>query len=234
MKFRNFACSVVACLATGSIAGASVMDQIGPDTTATAGTSLFASQQFEPGNAVFDIAAIDDFLVTAPVTLGSVEAVIGFFNTATPNFANITSWRVEIYSSPTAAASSLVGDVASVGGLSSASNVPFGGPAAQMRQLVLLNIASANITLGAGTYWIGVIPVMNFGSGFGQTGIAPSTIGNLNAEQANPGGGFAFPGNHAAIAGGANLAYRINEIPAPGALAILGLAGLIGTSRRRR
>ena len=58
-----------------------------------------------------------------------------------------------------------------------------------------------------------------------------SNLGDFNAHQANPLNGFGFGGLQDT---GANAAYSISgsAIPAPGALALLGIAGL--ASRRRR
>ena len=71
------------------------------------------------------------------------------------------------------------------------------------------------IVLTPGTYWIGVLPEMDFGL-FGQVAVGGTSIGNENAYQANPGGGFGFPGNLQQISPAANLAYRLVGDPAVG------------------
>ena len=85
-------------------------------------------------------------------------------------------------------------------------------------------------TLDAGTYWIGVTAHNGFGTN-GQTGVMCSNLGNFNAHQANPADGFGFGGLQNTSD---NAAYSITgtAIPAPGALALFGIAGL--ATRRRR
>ena len=88
----------------------------------------------------------------------------------------------------------------------------------------------SGVSLDAGTYWIGITPANAYGTN-GQTGVHQSTLGNGGGAQANPAGAFGF-GPYQMT--GVNYAYRLegSAIPAPGAIALLGLAGI--ASRRRR
>ncbi len=184
-----------------------LLDQIGPDTSATTGQAVFASQIFEPANTPSDIASLDDFDVPAGgATLSCLDAVGGGFNGFTsPN--DITNYRVEFYSSPEAAANSLTGDVASVASADAIVVTTFDMSADHY--LVNVDLSNENITLGEGTYWVALIPELDFGA-FGQSAISASTIGDdPNAYQANPNGGFGFPDNLQQIDPPANLAYRV-------------------------
>ncbi len=184
-----------------------LLDQIGPDNSATTGQTVYASQIFEPANEPSDIAALDDFDVPAGgATLSCFDAVGGGFNGFT-SATNITNYRVEFYSSPEAAANSLTGDVASVPVADAIAVTTFDMSAGHY--LVNVDLSSANITLGEGTYWVALIPELDFGA-FGQSAISGSTIGDdPNAYQANPNGGFGFPDGLQQIDPPANLAYRL-------------------------
>ena len=203
-----------------------IFDQI-VDPPAGAGQ---ASQFFTSPNEAFSIGALDDFTVSGGLgQLTLIETVAVGFGTAFVSLENVIDWTVQIYSSPTMAATSLDGDVASLTGLVAGLSA-FGD-----FTLVTLDISAANLDLADGDYWLAVVPVNDFATN-GQTGILVSTIndgpgGDMNAMQANPGGGFGFPDNLSEIE--QNLAYRITAVPAPGAVALLGLAGLIGIRRRR-
>jgi len=226
-------CVLTGALLTVGIASATnaavIFDQI--DVFSETGTG-FASQFFEPANAAFNIGAIDDFSVTGGNgSLTGVDAVVVGFGGFT-SLANVTSWTVQIYSSTAAAAGNLIGDVASVGGLTAVSAAYGTGP---NRFLISLNLIGSGVNLANGNYWIAVIPNMPFGGGGGQLGqvVSATNAGPgpaLNGVQANPGGGFGFVGGLSASNN--NFALRISAVPAPGAIALLGLAGLV--SRRRR
>lgn len=226
MKMRmSLLCSAaaLALVASGATLKATVvMDQIGPGFTNQDAQAISASQDFEAANNAFDIAVIDDFVLPSQFQLDLIEVVFTGFGTAFTSSAKYTdgsvqAWRIEIYSTPANATTSLTGNVASV-------SIPFNDPnvaittpwvtGSAVSAKVDLNVSSLPaLNLPAGTYWLAVIPVMNF-TGNGQLGVRGSTFagnpGNANARQANPGGGFALPGNNAAIAPPTNAAMRIN------------------------
>ncbi len=215
-----------------------LMDQIGPNSSFTEGQPARANQEFEAANAAFHVAMIDDFFVGPNgATILTAEAVMTGFGLptgVTNNFDRVTGWRLDIYSSPTAAATNFAGDVASVAvpAASAVLTIPFTTSAASGH--VLIDVSAANINLGAGQYWMALIPQMAF-AGNGQLGVNDSTFGgtpgNLNSVQTNPGGGFAFPGGQ--VARDTNSAYRLTAVPTPATLALLGLAGLTAARRRR-
>ena len=95
------------------------------------------------------------------------------------------------------------------------------------------------LTLEAGEYWIGLTPDIDFGV-FGQEFHQGTADFAKNTAARNPGGGFglgtdwfeagpAFGG----IDWGMAITITGKNVPAPGALALLGLAGLVGARRRR-
>ena len=184
--------------------GTAVGDNIGGDASSLLG-GLFADQIF-PDDPTFDIVALDDFTVGGGgfiATCMDVSAA-GFNGFEIEDWNLVESWSVEIYSSPQAAAANLTGDVASL--VVPAPLVePFGDN--DLLRFDLTGGPGPAIQLAPGTYWVGVIPTMPGING--QIGIAPTSIGNSDAWQANPNGGFGFPDNLQQIAGGVNLAYRL-------------------------
>lgn len=196
----------------------------------TGASSILASQDFEAINNSVDVAALEKFTTTASAyQITSVSAGLAKFNTTTPNdFSGITGWRVEIYSGVTAAGASLTGDVKSLTftpAQMSFTSISSGG---KLASFTLSEILAPNTT-----YWIGVIPVMNF-TGNGQIGIIQGSVDDAVSWQANPGGGFAHPGNVARVP--RDLAYRVEAtgvVPEPASMVALGL-GLAAVVRRRR
>lgn len=232
---------IVAALA-GISASASaqfaLIDQIGPNSTFQEGQPGRASQEFEAANAAFHVAMIDDFRVNhaAGVTLRVAEAAVVGFNIPggmSNNLHLVTGWRFEVYSSVAAAGANLTGDVASTTIAAGAAGITTPWTTAPQSGLVTLDISGANIHLNPGLYWMAIIPQLAFGTG-GQLGVYDSTFvgfpANGNSHQVNPGGGFGF-GQSAPR--DTNSAYRLTAIPAPGAIALMGLAGLAAVRRRR-
>ncbi|MEE8154108.1 MAG: hypothetical protein V3T53_04000, partial [Phycisphaerales bacterium] len=214
------------------VGGQVLLDQIGPDTSATSGEGIFGSQDFEAANDASDIAALDDFIVPdgPDLTLTCVDTVAGGFN-GFDTTGNITDYALQIYSSPEAAGMDLTGDVASLGSVPVVLVDPFDAVGGTfLFHMDLTGLPGPAITLPPGTYWVAVIPSMPFGGGEGQTGISGSTIDDSgngpNGHQANPNGGFGFPdgfqqifvkdddGNQIPV----NLAYRVvagEGVPCP-------------------
>lgn len=213
-------------VAAASAAGDVVFDQIGSDpgdviTTPTA-SQFFTSTPPDPHPS--DIGALDNFAVSGAGQLTQFQAVANG-QSGMDTFDAVTSWTLQIYSSESAAGTSLYGDVASVNNLGATVGA-YGD-----FYMVTLDLVGANINLADGEYWIAAIPYLSvpgeqiwMGTTFINDG--PSGTGHY---QAAPNGGWPFTlelRDH-------NLAYRISAVPAPGALGLLAMAGLFGTRRRR-
>ena len=218
---------------TGLSAGASgavIMDQIGaPDGSDITGTT-YNSQFYEPGLEIYNIAAMDDFLMPFDGTITSVEAVLSGWSFEYSGLEEIVDYTIAIYESPAAAgagpdllAAAMTYEVHDI-----YDSVQLAFTGTEYQDLVQFD---TNLKLDAGTYWVAVIPE-NWFEENGRSGVMGSDLGNLNAALANPRGGLGLPDNWETIDPPANLAYRLQAIPGPGASALLGLAGLI--SRRRR
>lgn len=210
-----------------------IMNQIGTDAQLGA---IRASQEFEPVNAAFNVAMIDNFSTSATgFVLTEVRAVVGLFGGTLPprSFSNITGWRVEIYTAPGAAASNLTGDAGSQ--TVAPGSVTVDNSFHSSDDVALVYIPVSIVLAPSTAYWLGVIPIMNFGGGFGQTGIVDftggGTPGDSNSVQVNPGGGFGLPGGQAAR--NTNCSYAIDAVPEPASMIALG-AGLVGLIARRR
>jgi PEP-CTERM motif len=236
-KMLLVATAVLGIAASAAQAQVTLLDQIGPDATSVNGQSASASQRFEPANAAFHVGIGEDFTVPAgsPVRLSHVRVVLSAFNgTGAAAFTAIQNYEVQIYSSPSAAAVNLTGDVSStiVPTANATQTVPFGTNTFPSG-LIDLNLTSFNVNLNPGTYWLAVLPRLDFTPN-GQMGVSITTFGGGtgNGFQANPGGGFGIPGNINTAAG--NFAYNITAtaVPEPTSMALVGI-GLAGFGWRR-
>lgn len=207
-----------------------LLDQIGTPTNYLG--NVYASQEFEAGFAGYNISTIDNFTVPAggALQLNTVEAIIGFWN-GTASFTNIQNYRVEIYSSIQAAAANLTGNVAHYVAATYQSIVRPWGAGTFGEGKITLNVLPGNIVLNPGTYYIGVVPRMDF-TGIGQVGVGATNLGDNNAWQANPGGAFGFPGNNQQISPATNAGYKITAVPEPASLALVALGALVLVRRR--
>ncbi len=216
------------------------IDQI---TGQALGPNAESSQHFGSPNSAFDIAEIDDFSIgSANVALNSLDAVFLGFSGFT-SYSNVTAWDIEVYSSVSAAAANLNGNVihlvlaAGNPNISITTGAVGGDP---LSALVSFNLNSSGLSLNANTsYYLAVIPELNFANGGGQLGVVDSSggiPGGANALQVNPGGGFGFPGNVSQLT--VNAAYRLNAtaVPEPSTTftMVLGVALLSGLMFVRR
>lgn len=232
--------AVSAVFALCGAAASAQMDQIGNDGSAFSAANVSASQWFEEANQGFRVIVIDDFTVDGSNNmLQSFSAVVGGWNGFAGQWTAVSGWRVEIYSSPQAAEANLIGDVASVHYENQGwSSIDTNWVPGSLNFNALVEFDLGNLVLNPGSYWIGLTIDHTFGGGGGQVGVATGSTfvgnpGGLNAWQANPGGGFGF--TLQPLSPAADAAYRLvgTAVPAPGALALLGLAGLAARRRRR-
>jgi hypothetical protein len=223
--------AIAATIAVGANAQY-LMDQIGPDGSGQSTANINASQDFEASFDIYDCMVTDDFTVGSAANVTGVEAVMGIYN-ATPNWSAVTGFHVEIYSTGTAAATNLTGDVFSqlVPAGSATIDQSWVGGTFGISKITIIGL---NVNLAAGTYWIGVSGAMDFTPN-GQIGVATSTFGGggANSLQSNPGGGFGIPGNQQTIPN--DSAFRVSGqlVPEPGTFVAIGL-GLAALVLRRR
>ncbi len=156
--------------------------------------------------------ALDNFSTTRDVTLTRLQVMAV---TNTYSFDDLT-FRVSVFSSLDAAASSVIGDVYSA---------EFEQPTASVGGFWLDFDISADI--GPGDYWISVIAT----SETNQFWIYPSYLGDRTAFVVRVPDGLATA--ILAQGGPADLAYNLYAIPTPGTAAALALAGLAAARRRR-
>jgi hypothetical protein len=236
------ACLVV--IATGFLIGAprtsraalvTILDQIGPDPSYVQGNSAFTDQVFGAPHNADNIAVIDNFSITQSGTrLAEVDAAVLGFG-AFSSYSQVSGLRVEIYSSVAAAASSLTGDVADL--TITKADVSLTTPYGTDANSALAQIA-VDVTLNAGTYYLAVIPILNYSdTGGAEIGVYSSTYaGDSNAYQVNPGGGFGFTNNEQAL--GVNAAYRIlarpAAVPEPSTAVLLPIGLALAALRLRR
>lgn len=107
-----------------------------------------------------------------------------------------------------------------------------------------IDVSAFNVTLGAGNWWISIQPVDETENGirYYQVSKAGTEFGekpHIRSGAPWHGNGYnsSFPGEFTALPGaGRDLAFSVTGtlIPAPGAFALLGLAGLAGGTRKRR
>lgn len=222
---RAFLLATAMLMVAGQADAAVVFDQTGDFSNG------YASQDFEPGFDGFDIFVIDDFTLGASTQLTkAIAGALGYNGLS--SLAGVQFWQVAFYTSTAAAGASATGDAANV--IVSAANAVIGAGVASYSPSWTITLP-INVTLGPGTYWMGVRPRLDF-SGNGQFGIG--AVGQGNAVQANPNNGFG-QGTIFSTNGNA-VAYRLEGVtttnvpePASWAMLIAGF-GLTGAAMRRR
>ena len=215
--------AVATCALTAFASADVIMDQIGSlDGANTAGGSVSASQDFD-AYADYDVVALDDFTIDSAMNLSSASMVLGGWN-GYAGLTGVDGFTVSIFSSVDAAGASIYGDVLAMWFDTASANGDWLGGGD------LISFDLGGVELAAGSYWIGITPANAYGAN-GQTGAYHSDLGDNSGAQANPAGAFGFITQST----GVNYAYRLDgtAVPAPGALALLGLAGIAARRRRR-
>ena len=186
------------------------------------------NQEFGPPNEAFDAFLVDDVTFGADVTIDSVSVYLTEGN----DWSGVTQARLNIF--------------AGSGALPGAGDDPAGGTVVTVAVsgfgsgIQTMTASGLGLNLTAGEYWIGLTPIADFGV-FGQNFHFPGLDANGDgAAIRNPGGGFGLPaGSDWGAAGDVTPEYVdasmtiTGIIPAPGAVALLGLAGFAARRRRR-
>jgi len=221
---------------------ATVIDQLGPLTTAT--SFNFSTLPDPTLSQIFSdfgdysTVVLENFTLALPHTNITEVAVVFRAVGGFDDFSNVDGFLLNIYSDLNLAAASLSGDVASItatlgANLTITEIVDTSDPNifetydyGLLRFTLDLNLAAA------GEYWIGVSPIGN--TALGQFMLVASPVSGLgmpDAQLANPGegheiGSLSQTGNHHAIS--------VTAIPEPGSASLLMLTGLSLVFMRRR
>jgi hypothetical protein len=156
------AAAIMFALQGSSRAGlTTILDQIGPNPSSLQSGTAFTSQIFGAPFTRDNLAVIDNFSITSPgTTLTQVDAaILGTDGFTSGDFNDVTALHVEIYSSVAAAASSLTGDVYDFSAPKAdiTLTTPYGSD--QYSALAQINVS---VTLGVGTYYLAVIPALDY------------------------------------------------------------------------
>jgi len=178
--------------------------------------NLYASQNDTNSGGYGQFAQVwDDFTLSSASNLNGVAWTGGYYNPASP--AAISQFFLGIY----ADAAGTPGALMAFGNFAGNAGENCGGGA-----ICTYSVSFGNYLVGAGTYWVSLVPDIGYPP---QWGWATSATGTNNAVQA-------FFGTTTSI--GANMAFDIMGAPVPEpetyALMLAGLGGLALAARRRK
>lgn len=180
------------------------------------GVGGIASQVFDVPYELYSCSAMDDFTIADAYDLTELT-VYGENGSGSGN--DDIAVTVRFLSTP------------DLGGatVASATGVQSGG---------VLTFDLTGITLGPGTYWIAAQVQRNFDLGGQWFWRLSDTSNGAQALWQNPGGAFGYGTNPVTVdvlgQSGWDMAFELEGtiVPAPGAIALLGVCGLVGRRRR--
>ena len=176
--------------------------------------AAIASQEF-PNLTEYSCSCLDDFTITAPVTLATLR-IFGLEEAQDGAGLNLDV-RAAIRLAPDLGAT----PVASLHGT-------------QVGEDLVFNLEG--LVLDAGTYWLSAQVVRPFVPSQQWLWRLSDTQNGAEAVFHNPGGGFGFGTAPFPIsgvdAGMHDMAFFLEAVPTPGAVALFALAGLAGRRRR--
>ncbi len=186
---------------------------------------------------IFDSVLIDDFTVegTNRLNIVKADAVFRELEGLTGDVSGATLWNVAIFSSPDAAGTSIIGDIANA--VIDSAEVSLTKNFNNQRD-TLVEIPVDLSLPSKGTYWLGIYPTLDFdlfGPSFlTMSLLADDTVGN--SILANPGGGLGVGDrvtctDLGGLSSRCNASYRLEAkaVPEPGITLSLLAFGAIGT-----
>ena len=198
---RNITSCICIMGLSGVAFGGILMDQIGPDDGSCIGANIMSSQDFEAAFDQYDAVVGDNFDAAGGINISLVEMILDGWN-GFVDPSGVTGYNIGLYTGGAAAALSLIGDIDQ----QTVDAIDVSQSGSWLGTGFLMGIPTELVT-AAGTQYIGVNSSNSFGGGFGQTGVSDSICGDATpAFQANPGGGFAIPGN---VQDTSEAAYRV-------------------------
>jgi hypothetical protein len=214
----------LALVAVAAFTATATADVLWDQSNYDANINAFVDQEFD------DFASYSSYMVMDVVSTGwTIQSVSVYFTNNMGNWANVNQARLNIF--------------AKTGNLPAAGDDPTAGSAVGVSLTNLgdaweITASGLSEVLAAGEYWIGLTPLTNFGAQ-GQEFHRAAPIINVDTAWRNPAGAFGLGTAWQTTAalgpdwiGLYDGAIKIQGIPAPGALALLGLAGLLGRRRR--
>ena len=175
-----------ALLVTSFASAEVVVDQIGPMDGSSLGDSISSSQYFEPIYSSFNIATLENIILTDERRLIQMEFVLNGWEGFTDP-TSVSSYECNFYSTSSVAEKTLTGDLST-----DVIDVADAVVSDQWYGQGFLLAIPIDAVIPAGGYWFSVIPENNV-EPTGRTGIQESLIGDsTHCLQVNPGEGFGF------------------------------------------
>jgi hypothetical protein len=202
-----------AALAALAVSATCIADVIIDQPSALEGG--LASQQFDAPYEAYSCSAMDDFTLTDTYML---TALTVYGENGAGSGDDDIAITVRFLSTPNLGSATVA----------SATGVQSGG---------VLTFDLSGITLGPGTYWLAAQVRRNFDAGGQWFWQMSTTTNGARAMWQNPGGAFGFGADPVTVdALGQSrwdMAFTLEGVvPTPGAIALLGLGGLVGRRRR--